>query len=275
MAPQAVWNRTFAMQVLSAQFDLDTYYERLDAASRRVLMIDYDGTLAPFRVRPEQAEPYPGVAELLGALVAQEDMRVVIVSGRRVHEVAGLLPATSRREIWGAHGWERMLPNGLVHSEEPAAEVGSALAEANARAMKFRQPGARIERKPASIALHWRGMPMLSAARMREKTEAAWRPLVEPGLLEWLAFDGGVELRARAANKQHAVNAVLAESGPDNAVAYLGDDVTDEDAFRAIKGRGLAVLVRPEFRETAADIWIRPPRELLEFVGRWRRKARK
>jgi trehalose 6-phosphate phosphatase len=58
-------------------------------------------------------------------------------------------------------------------------------------------------------------------------------------------------------------------------VAYLGDDVTDEDAFRAVKGRGLAVLVRAEYRRTAADIWIKPPHELKNFIGRWRRREAK
>jgi trehalose-phosphatase len=67
----------------------------------------------------------------------------------------------------------------------------------------------------------------------------------------------------------------LSEVSEDSVAAYLGDDVTDEDAFRAIKGRGLSVLVRPEHRETEADVWIRPPDELLEFIGRWRREGKR
>ena len=257
------------MQVLSPGIDLDTFYERLVKATSRVLMLDYDGTLAPFRVRPEQAVPYPGVGEALSALVATAHNRVVIVSGRRAEEVAALLPAGVRPEIWGAHGCERLLPGSDVQADEPGAEVKQALALAQLRASDF-QYGARLERKPASIALHWRGLPVLNVARLREQVETAWRPLAEQGALEWLPFDCGIELRAPGVNKEHAVNAVLSEIAPGAAVAYLGDDITDEDAFRAVKGRGLAVLVRPECRETAADIWIRPPHELLEFLGRWR-----
>jgi trehalose-6-phosphatase len=52
-------------------------------------------------------------------------------------------------------------------------------------------------------------------------------------------------------------------------VAYLGDDRTDEDAFKALAGRGLAVLVREELRPTAAAVWLRPPVELLDFLQRW------
>jgi trehalose-phosphatase len=262
------------MQVLSPLVDLNAFFDRLAAARRRVLMLDYDGTLAPFRVRPEQALPYEGVVEALGGLIAQQGTRVVIVSGRRASDVAALLPTGSRPEIWGAHGWERLKPGHDVEAEEPAAEVRIALAEADRRAAELRQSGARIERKPASIALHWRGLPVPTLARLCEQAEAAWRPLAGGGLLEWLPFDGGVELRARGANKQHAVKAVLSEAGTATPVAYLGDDITDEDAFRVVKGRGLAVLVRPEYRETAADLWIRPPHELLEFLGRWRGKER-
>jgi trehalose-6-phosphatase len=54
-------------------------------------------------------------------------------------------------------------------------------------------------------------------------------------------------------------------------VAFLGDDLSDEAAFRAVRRigkRGLSVLVRREFRETAAEIWLRPPGELLVFLER-------
>ena len=65
------------------------------------------------------------------------------------------------------------------------------------------------------------------------------------------------------------MKAVLSETPPESAIAYLGDDVTDEDAFRAVKMRGIGVLVRPEFRETVADVWLRPPDELVDFMARW------
>jgi trehalose 6-phosphate phosphatase len=51
--------------------------------------------------------------------------------------------------------------------------------------------------------------------------------------------------------------------------AYLGDDVTDEDAFKALANKGLRALVREQLRETVADIWLIPPVELREFLKRW------
>ena len=63
---------------------------------------------------------------------------------------------------------------------------------------------------------------------------------------------------------------MLSQTGENSAVAYLGDDMTDEDAFQAVKARGLAVLVRPQFRPTAADVWLRPPEELVAFMQHWK-----
>ena len=66
------------------------------------------------------------------------------------------------------------------------------------------------------------------------------------------------------------VATILAEEGLSTPVAYLGDDRTDEDAFRQLRGRGLTVLVRDEYRPTAAECWLRPPSELLHFLDAWR-----
>jgi trehalose-phosphatase len=82
-------------------------------------------------------------------------------------------------------------------------------------------------------------------------------------------FDHGVELRLRSANKGDAVRRLLQELDPNIPIAYLGDDPTDEDAFRALNGRGLTVLVGPKHRFTSAQIWLRPPDELKAFLNDW------
>jgi len=87
--------------------------------------------------------------------------------------------------------------------------------------------------------------------------------------LDWREFDGGIELMVPGRDKGYAVEVVLSELGDQAAAAYLGDDLADESAFRALRGRGLGVLVRPEFRHTAADAWLQPPAELLAFLERW------
>jgi trehalose 6-phosphate phosphatase len=262
------------MRVLSPAVDPDAFFEKLARAHARVLLLDYDGTLAPFAVRPERAFPYPGVGEELERLMDGGGTRVVIVSGRKLDDLVPLLPWRRRPELWGTHGWERLLPDGSRHVAEPGEEIRGRLAQAEERAHQlFTQDGARVEVKPAAVALHWRGLPALAVAKVREGAQRAWGGLADSGGLELLGFDGGLELRAAGCDKRHAVETVLSETPGEAAVAYLGDDLTDEDAFAAVKPRGLAVLVRPELRETRADLWIRPPRELLAFFRRWRERC--
>ncbi|MFZ1084043.1 MAG: hypothetical protein WAN35_03650 [Terracidiphilus sp.] len=62
---------------------------------------------------------------------------------------------------------------------------------------------------------------------------------------------------------------LLEEFPDDTPVAYLGDDATDEDAFQALSGRGLCVLVRPRWRPSSAHLWLRAPRELRRFLADW------
>jgi trehalose-phosphatase len=195
--------------------------------------------------------------------------RVVVVSGRPAGEVPPLLDLAPRPEIWGSHGRERLLPDGARVVEEPAASARQALDDAARAVEHTKAHGARIEVKLASVALHWRGLADEVAERVRHEALQSWQPIARASAVELLSFDGGIELRASGHTKANAVQAVLSETGEDSAIAYLGDDMTDEDAFRAIKPRGLAVLVRPELRQTAADVWLRPPAELASFLQLW------
>ena len=261
------------MRALNPATDVQAFFDGLGHAPQCVLLVDYDGTLAPFDERPERAHPYPDVAAALDRLIEQGATRVVIVSGRELSDLLPLLPFKQRPEIWGAHGWQRLLPDGKLVKREPDAAVTGKLDEAERLARHLVRKGARLERKPASIALHWRGLPAGAAADIHADLRRSWQGVADGGVVELMDFDGGLELRAVGHNKHHAVKTVLSETPGDGVVAYLGDDITDEDAFAAIKtAHGLAVLVRPEPRATRADLWIQPPGEVAEFLARWRQQ---
>lgn len=125
-----------------------------------------------------------------------------------------------------------------------------------------------IERKPLSVALHWRGLSPGKIEEIRAMALDYLPRLTKRTDLVIHEFDGGVELRPGGITKARVVETILAELRTE-AAAYLGDDFTDEDAFAALRGRGLGVLVRDELRETKADLWLRPPDELLDFLRRW------
>ena len=248
--------------------ELEHFFGAVKRAEKRALLLDYDGTLAPFRVERDEAVPYPGVREVLQSLVDAGHTRLVVISGRRAHDLPPLLGLERLPEIWGTHGWERLLPDGTYELAplEERASTGLADARAWVEASGWMQ---HCEEKPASLAVHWRSLPADAAGSMRDTLLAHWPALAQPAGLAVHEFDGGVELRVPGRDKGFAVRTLLAEIGADAVVAYLGDDVTDEDAFEAIKGKGMGILVRAEHRPTAADLWLRPPEELLAFLARW------
>jgi trehalose 6-phosphate phosphatase len=256
------------MQVLRPGFEIGQFMQQISNAPQRALLLDYDGTLAPFRVERDQAVPYPGVRGLLSAIIAAPRTRVVVISGRWTQDLLPLLPIEPRPEIWGSHGWERLHPDGTHEHATLDARAAQSLADAYAWA-EAAGLQERCEQKPTSLAMHWRGLPQQRIDALREAVLAAWVPLAEASRLTPHEFDGGIELCAAGRDKGFALTTLLAELGADAATAYLGDDMTDEDAFRALSGRGLGVLVRPELRPTEADLWIRPPGELLEFLALW------
>jgi trehalose 6-phosphate phosphatase len=257
---------------------LDGFLHDLAAAPARVLLLDYDGTLAPFRIERDQAVPYPGVREAVRELLSSGHTRVVVISGRAIDDLRPLLGVEPPPELWGTHGWEHQARVGprRVRDVPPDARAGLERAAA-----ALAVDAGRIEVKPASVAVHVRGLDAAEEASVRSAANAAWSPIATAAGLDLHAFDGGVELRVPGWDKGDAVRAVMADEPVGTAVAYLGDDLTDEDAFAALDAlaaegrvRALCVLVRAERRESRATAWLRPPHELLGFLTRWNRSAR-
>jgi len=259
------------VRFLREGLDVEGYFDRLRSADESLLLLDYDGTMAPFRDERHEAAPYPGVREVLDR-IRQAGGDPVIISGRPAEEVAGLLDLEPHPEIWGCHGWERRTPGGHLERMDPGPEAVEGLRNARDQLTGW-VPEERLEHKGAAVAVHFRGLAPDEAARLQDRISTRWGELVaDTASLELRPFDGGLEVRAGARDKGSAVRELL-ERIPEGApVAYLGDDRTDEDAFEAVRRvGGLAVLVRSELRPTAADVWLRPPEEMLGFLERWAR----
>ena len=257
------------MRILDRTFDLDAFFLALSRAPRAVLMLDYDGTLAPFHREPARAAPYPGIVPALNELMTDGDTKVVIVSGRWTRDLVPLIGLRERPEIWGVYGWERLMPDGRYVIGAVPESALAALVAADEWAEDLLALGAREERKPASIAFHWRGRREHEIGSIREAIVERWTALGDPPGLVLRDFDGGMELCATGHDKGDAVRALASESDPDTIIAFLGDDEADEDAFRAVPACGAAVLVAHVLRPTAARLWLQPPGELLRFLRRW------
>jgi trehalose 6-phosphate phosphatase len=257
------------MTVAEYQDVCASFLEKVRRADRRALLLDYDGTLAPFTPDRARAFPYKEIPELI-ARIMRCRTRVVLISGRPATELLFLSGIHPHPEIWGSHGAERLLPDGSYEVDAPPAPQREALQTA-LKSLHATGLDCRTERKPGGLAVHWRGLSADERVVIENKVRGLFSSLVSDHGLELLPFDGGLELRAPGKHKGDAVAAVLAEMGGEVAAAYLGDDHTDENAFRAIKGRGLSILVRPEPRPTLADVWLRPPEELGRFLRDWLR----
>lgn len=201
--------------------------------ARPLLFLDYDGTLAPLVEDPAAAYPHPAVPDLLGRLASRHPLWVV--TGRDLAALVRLLPVELRAV--GLHGAEEGLLGGDVTSPalEPHAEVLARLKEEVPRL-----PGVRIEEKSGAFAVHYRqAEDEVAALHALERWVAA-----APEALEPIWGKKVVELRARGVSKGAAVARLVAEH-PDRTPVYLGDDVTDEDAFLALHAaRSEAVTVK-------------------------------
>lgn len=251
---------------------LKNFWKQLASAKKAVLLLDYDGTLAPFRVERDQAFPYPGVRELLTAIRSTTETRLVIITGRAIKDILPLLALDPPPEIWGCHGWERLEASGLqpVVNLPDKATLGIRKAYLS---IKSQELANYCEVKSASLAIHWRGFSDQKIEELNWRVRDYWQPIAEEYGLEIHPFNGGLELRCPGKNKGTALNSILDNINLGQPVAFLGDDLTDEDGFVAIKGRGLGILVNREKKKTHADIQISPPDDLLDFLSQWRDTA--
>jgi trehalose 6-phosphate phosphatase len=256
-----------------AQHHIESFLSLFRQASEALLMLDYDGTLAPFHTERDRAFPYPSVAAALQEIVRDGYTRVVIVSGRDVGDTVPLLGIQPCPEVWGVHGLQRQKADGSLETIPLDSRVLDALGDAG-RWLGYQQLQDMAEFKTGSLAVHWRSRSEWEAEEIRGRVVLGWKPIADHTGLDLLEFDGGLEIRAPEADKGEVVRTLLSETSPQAPVAYLGDDTTDERAFRAIEGRGLSVLVRPRGRRTAAQLWLKPPEELFDFLTQWLEAAR-
>ena len=173
---------------------LDQFMNAVARSPVSTLLLDYDGTLAPFCLNRQQAFPYPGMTELLQEIITNGRTRVVIVSGRNAHEIIPLLAVRPSPEIWGCHGLERLRPDGTFETPRVEPPVLQAIADAD-RWLRCQGLHHRAEFKTGAVALHWRGLDEAMAAEIRGQVLLGWLPIAQSTPMELLEFDGGIEMR--------------------------------------------------------------------------------
>lgn len=242
-------------------------WKRIRAARSRLLLLDYDGTLAPFDVDRMRARLPERTARALRRIVEEAGDVVAIVSGRPLDELialAGDLPI----HLVGSHGWERRTPQGerIVIEVPPLVAERLALAKAAAEDEGW---GDLLEDKPAAVMLHTRGLPDADARRVERACDALWRKLFLREGLELLRANGGLELRAAAFDKGRVVRELRRLHPDSRVVVFIGDDVGDESAFEALRGEGVTVRVGADARPTRALWRLESPAAVGSLLERW------
>jgi trehalose-phosphatase len=261
---------TLNFQEEAAQQKLDHFFAGIAASARPVLLLDYDGTLAAFRVDRFKSRPYVGVREALNRIQDEGRTRMAVITGRPACEIAPLLRLESPLEVWGLHGAERLYPDGRRELEHAPVPTEARLEELRQH-LQHDALGGLFEDKANGVVMHWRGKSRKAAERIERRTRELFEPLANLDGLALLDFEAGIELRV-GRNKGGAAAAILAEENSKSPVAFLGDDLSDEPALRIVRTlgpRGLSVLVRPTLRQTEAEVWLRPPRDIVSFLVRW------
>ncbi len=231
--------------------ELRSFLGAFSGAATPILLLDYDGTLAPFRLDRFQAWPWNGVRELLTRIRQQGRTRMTVITGRPAHEIAPMLGLDPPLEVWGLHGAEHLFPDGRRELEQASPEIQAKLDELRAL-LKRDSLGGLFEDKENGAVMHWRGASAQQARLIEERTRALFEPLARMEGLALLEFEAGLELRV-GRDKGGAVEAILREAGPGSPAAYLGDDITDEAAFRAVNKLGRARLERAHAQPVARD----------------------
>ena len=249
--------------------ELAAAIEELASAQAVLVASDFDGVLAPLVLDPQQSRPLPGTIESLEGLAALPATYAAVVSGRDLSTLTTLTGlADSAVTRIGSHGGESSAhqddPAGGGAGQPPLSSTQRGRLEtltADLSGVAAAYAGAGIEHKPTAVVLHTRRMADESAAR--EAEAAALEVTTRHTGVHVLHGKHVVEVSVVRADKGTALLALRDEVGAD-AVAYLGDDVTDEDAFRALGPGDLTVKVGPG--ETAARFRVDSPEDAAEAL---------
>jgi trehalose 6-phosphate phosphatase len=213
-----------------------------------VLLSDYDGTLAEFDPDPTIPRPSPEIADLLCQIARRDDLSFGIVSGRRVADLRTRTQLTPRVYLAGLHGLEiEVRAERWRHPDlDPTRKHVRALYQ-RLSDLPTRIPGLVIEDKDASMAVHVRGVAPELRGRALADADACAAEWVKSGKLRRLTGSFVLEFLPNiGAHKGDATRWIAkdveATSKQPAWLVFIGDDVTDEDAFKAIR-QGISVLV--------------------------------
>ncbi len=234
------------------------------------IFADYDGTLAEFVPNPDVIVPRSEVVELVKRLVANPQIRMAIVSGRRLSHTHALLPIQGLI-LAGTYGVELETPDGEIHHPDEYKNLRPALDEIKKHweGAITGKNGFYLEDKGYAIALHARyateadSRSVLTSARQWAEGNG------KPATLKILGGNRFLEVAPLNADKGNTVRHILGSRPLSGVLSlYLGDDDKDESGFEAVtEAGGMSILVAEKPRATHARYRLDSPRQVRRWLA--------
>lgn len=239
-------------------------------ADRVRLILDYDGTLADFAPTPEVIEPDPELIALLTRLVKSEKYLPAVLSGRSLQHLRELLPMDGLL-MAGTYGIEIELPDGSQIRTLEYGRVRPTMEELLPKwqALLEGQAGFFLEDKGWSLALHARYADIADARRVLDSARSEIEALSARPNFAVEHRERFLEITPVEANKHRGVETILSQYTPAGALPiYIGDDLNDEEAFKAVLAAGgLCVRVSENSVQTQAQYQLAGPREVRQLLS--------
>ena len=256
--------------------DWKNIQDRVRVAENLFLFLDFDGTLTPILSRPELAICPPEIKRVLEELRDLPKVHLTIISGRSLEDLRKKVGVSDIIYV-GNHGLEIEKPDGghkKVVSSARARDLKRITQ--NVRNSLKEVPGIFLEEKGPILSVHYRNVPQKFFDRIPQVLKEELRQWRH----RWKMASGKMVFEIQPNvdfHKGQALREILKSfPSPGLLSIYLGDDQTDEDAFRVLKGRGISVFIGPGTLPSEADFFLRDPGEVQEFLFRCRevRRAR-
>lgn len=246
--------------------------QRLDNAlgeSERVLLCtDFDGTLVTFTGIPSETQLPNRMRKLLTNLAGLNELHLAIISGRRFQELSKLVPVEGVT-LAGNHGLKIRFRDGTVYEPEIGEDLKKTIALLN-KDIQERfgdKEGIIIENKSFGLALHYRQYDG-NEGKIKDEFYEIWKDH-NFSALEVIEGEKLLEVRPANWNKGDAVQLLQEKWAGRLTTIYLGDDTTDEDAFRVLQNQNFSfpILVsRDENKGTHAQYRLKDPSAVGDFL---------
>ncbi len=245
----------------------NNFWECVAKADHRLLSLDYDGTLAPFHIDRMQVRLYPGIQGLLCQIRDTGRTQLAIVSGRPMPHLHDFLDDL-RIPLIGSHGWEFYFPEGdsFTYPLNDIQQEGFKQAKDCIKQLGYIS---LLAEKASSIAVYTQAIKENEAREIEQVVFNTWNSLADGKQTECRYFKQGVEFRAIGHNKGDALQYLHNLQPEGNLTVHIGDDDSDEDAFRFLRNRGIGIKVGDGNEPTEARGYLADCQAVKEFLEAW------